>query len=182
MTVALRQWAAQGGPIVLGRVVPGFVACVGLAAVTASIAIVERYGWRDGSASSAFFIAVAIFATWLFWRFLRTAWLIVLADDTFSFLATVGRWKLGPGEIIAVRGDVYHQFVQVVGTRTKAFDLGAAGRSRVLVRGDSLGESDGGVRALATTNERLKQGSTSRRDNSSERRGGRRANPAESSA
>ena len=162
MTVALRQWAAQGGPIVLGRVVPGFVACVGLAAVTASIAIVERYGWRDGSASLALFIMVAIFATWLFWRFLRTAWLIVLADDTFSFLATVGRWKLGPGRSSPSGATCTTSSSRSSERAQKLSIWGQLDDRDVLVRGDSLGESDGGVRALATTNERLKQGSTSR--------------------
>jgi hypothetical protein len=119
MTMAVRQWAARGGPIILGRVVPAVVACIGLGAVTASIVSVQHYGWRDASASSGFFMAIALLAAWLFWRFLRTVWLVMLANDTFTCLATGARWTLGPGEIVAVRGDVYHQFLQIVGPKVK---------------------------------------------------------------
>ena len=124
MTVAVRQWAARGGPIILGRVVPGVVACIGLVAVTASVAIVEQYGWRNGLGSLAFFIIVTFLAAWLFWRLLRTAWLVVLANDTFTCLASAGRWTLGPGEIVEVRGDVYHQFLQIIGPNTKIWIWG----------------------------------------------------------
>ena len=124
MTVAARQWAARGGPIILGRVVPGVVACICLAAVAAGVTTVERYGWRNGSGSLVFFTLLALLAAWLFWRFLRTAWLVVLANDTFTCLATVDHWTLGPGEILAVRGDVYHQFLQIVGPSTKIWIWG----------------------------------------------------------
>lgn len=124
MTVAARQWAARGGPVILGRVVPGVVACTGLVAVTASVATAEQYGWRNGSGSLALLTILALLAAWLFWRFLRTAWLVVLANDTFTCLATVGRWTLGPGEVLAVRGDVYHQFLQIVGPSMKIWIWG----------------------------------------------------------
>jgi hypothetical protein len=120
----MRQWAARGGPIVLGRVVPGFVACIGLLAIAASIAIVEQYGWSSGLSSSAFFIVVALLAAWLSVRLLRTAWLVVGANDSFTCLATSGRWTLGPGEIVAVQGDVYHQFLRIVGPSTKVWVWG----------------------------------------------------------
>jgi hypothetical protein len=110
--------------MILGRVVPGVVACTGLVAVTASVATVERYGWRNGSGSLAFFVLLAVLAAWLFRRLLRTAWLVVLANDTFTCLATGGRWTLGPGEVLAVRGDVYHQFLQIVGPSTKIWIWG----------------------------------------------------------
>jgi hypothetical protein len=115
----VRQWEAKRGPIVLGRVVPSVIAFVGFAAVVAAIAIVEKYGWRDGSTSLVFFLAIASIAAWLFWKLLRTAWLIMLANDTFTCQATGGRWTLGPGEIVAVKGDVYHQFLQIVGASSK---------------------------------------------------------------
>jgi hypothetical protein len=124
VTVAARQWAARGGPVILGRVIPGIVACIGLVAVTASAAIVEQYGWRNGSGSLAFFIVIALLAAWLFLRLLRTAWLVVLANDTFTCLASGGRWTLGPGEIRAVRGDVYRQFLQIVGSSSKIWIWG----------------------------------------------------------
>jgi hypothetical protein len=119
VTVAVRQWSARGGPIVLGRVVPGIVACIGLLAVVGAVATLERYGWRDASGPVVLFVAVGLGATWLLWRFLRTAWLVVLADDTFTCLATSGRWTFGPGEIVAVRGDVYQQVLQFVGLHAK---------------------------------------------------------------
>lgn len=117
--MAARQWSARGGPFILGKVVPGVIACIGLAALAENFVILEDHDWHDASAPSVFLIAMAILTGWLVWKFLRTVWLIVLADDTFTFLATGGRWTLGPGEIVAVRGDAYSLFLQIVGDRTR---------------------------------------------------------------
>jgi hypothetical protein len=122
--VAARQWSARGGPLILGKVIPGVIACIGLAALAENFVILEDHGWHDPSAPSLFLIAMAVLTGWLVWRFLRTVWLIVQADDTFTFLATSARWTLGPGEIVAVRGDAYSQFLQIVSGRTKIWVWG----------------------------------------------------------
>ena len=119
MTVPLRQWSARGGPLMLGKIVPGASACIGVVALTAGAATIRQYGWRDSSPSWVILVALAAIAGWLAWRLLRTAWLIVLAEGTFTCLATGGRWTFEPGEILAVRGDVYHQFLHIVGARNK---------------------------------------------------------------
>ena len=119
MTVAIRQWSAKGGSVILGRVVPGIVGCIGTAALAGAVALVRQGQWREAPVSIGFFVAIAAIAAWLLWKFLRTVWLIVLADETFTCIATGGRWTFGPGEILAVRGDVYHQFLHVVGTDIK---------------------------------------------------------------
>ena len=123
--MAARQWSARGGPLILGKVVPGVVACIGLAALADDFVIVEDHDWHEASGPSVFLIAMVIITAWLVWKFLRTVWLIVLADDTFTFLATSARWTLGPGEIEAVRGDAYSQFLQIVsGGRTRIWIWG----------------------------------------------------------
>lgn len=119
VTMAIRQWSARGGPTVLGKVVPAVIACVGLLALGENVVILEEHGWQSSSAPSAFLVFMALLTAWLVWRFLRTAWLIVLADDTFTCYATARRWTLGPGEINAVKGDVYSQFLQIVGGRDR---------------------------------------------------------------
>jgi hypothetical protein len=119
VTVVARRWSTKGGPIVLGRIVPGLLACIGIASVTGGIVVTEEQGWPESSATSVFFIVIAVLSSWLVWKFLRTAWLIVLVDDTFTCLATLGSWTFAPGQILAVRGDVYHQFLHFVGTNRK---------------------------------------------------------------
>jgi hypothetical protein len=116
MTMTIRQWSAKGGPIVLGRVIPAIVAGLGLVALTASIVMVQEHGWREASVPSGLLIFITLLAVWLAWRFLRTAWLIVLVDDTFTCYATSGSWTLGPGEVRAVRGDAYNQLLHIEGT------------------------------------------------------------------
>ena len=103
----------------MGKIVPTIIAVIGLAFATASVAILVEHGWRESSASAAFFLIIAVLTAWVVWKFVRTAWLVILTDDTFTCLATGGRWTFGPGEIVAIRGDVYHQFVQIVGTGAK---------------------------------------------------------------
>jgi hypothetical protein len=119
VTMVARQWAAKGGPIVLGRIVPGILACFAIAAVALAVVATEEQGWPKSSASSVFFIVIAALCGWLVWKFVRTAWLVVLANDSFTCVATMGSWTFAPGEIVAVRGDVYRQFLHLVDADSK---------------------------------------------------------------
>lgn len=120
MTVAMRQWSARGGPLLLGKLVPALAACVGIAALAGTIALIKDYGWSAAMAPAVVFAVFVLIAGWLVWKLLRTAWLVVLADDTITCLATSGRWTFGPGEIVAVTGDVYHMFLHIAGSHSKA--------------------------------------------------------------
>jgi len=105
--------------LILGRIVPALLACLAFGALTACVVAVAEQGWQESSASSVFFVVIAALSAWLLWKVLRTAWLVILADETFTCVASGGRWSFGPGEIIAVRGDVYHQFLHLVSVDTK---------------------------------------------------------------
>jgi hypothetical protein len=103
----------------LGRIVPGVLACFAVAAVVLAGVAAEEQGWPKASATSVFFVALGALCGWLVWKLVRTAWLVVLANDTFTCVATMGSWTFAPGEIVAVRGDVYHQFLHVIDANTK---------------------------------------------------------------
>jgi hypothetical protein len=119
VTVAARQWSAKGGQVVLGKVVPLAVVFIGLASIAGGIIAIEEQGWRASSSTLVFSVLLAATSAWLAWKFIRTSWLIVMANDSFTCLATSGSWQFGPGEILAVRGDVYHQFLHLVGSQRK---------------------------------------------------------------
>jgi hypothetical protein len=119
VTVAAMQWSAKGGQTVLGKVVPAVVALIGLASIAEGTTATEEQGWRASSSSLIFFVLLATLSAWLVWKFVRTSWLVVMANDSFTCLATRGCWEFGPGEILAVRGDVYHQFLHLVGSDRK---------------------------------------------------------------
>jgi hypothetical protein len=118
MITATRQWAARGGPLLLGKLIPGACACAGLACVAASIANVADKGWRS-SAGSGFLLATALVATYVAVQIFRTTWLVSLTDGTFTWVATTRRWLVGPGDIIAVRAGAYDQIIQIVTMRRK---------------------------------------------------------------
>ena len=120
MTTASRQWVARGGPILLGKIIPGGFVCIGLASLAGSVANIIISGWPSAP-GSAFLVLMALLAAYFAWRFFRTTWLVSLTDGTFTWIATTRRWSVGPGEIIAVHGDASEQIIQIVTTHRKIF-------------------------------------------------------------
>jgi hypothetical protein len=120
MTVASRQWEARGGPIMLGKLMPGAFVCIGLASLGGSIATVTNHGWR-GAAGAGSLVVAAFLAAYFAWRLLTTTWLVSLADNSFTWVATTRRWSVAPGEISAVRADASDQIIAIVTTRRKIY-------------------------------------------------------------
>jgi hypothetical protein len=116
---AARQWWARGGAFVLGRVVPGLLAVIGFAGFGGVFAILIDRGWAQGAGPSLFPFLIALLATWLLWKVMRTVWLITLVEDTFTFWSTGKQWTLEPGEVSAVKGDAYNQFLVILSSQGK---------------------------------------------------------------
>jgi hypothetical protein len=51
----------------------------------------------------------------------RTAWLVSLTDDTFTWVATNHTWTVGPTEVVAVRGEASDQILVIVTRQSKIF-------------------------------------------------------------
>jgi hypothetical protein len=128
------QWRASGGPFLLGKLVPVGVGCIGLFAVAEGLFVLQDHGWRDALAPSVILLGMALLAGWLAWKFLRTVWLIVLAEDTLTCFATMGCWTLQPGEVLAVKGDAYNQFLHIVTQQHKISVWATFGNRRELLR------------------------------------------------
>jgi hypothetical protein len=105
---------SKGGDTLLGRVVPLVIGCIGAAVLSEVYLNVKIRGWATGIELSVFLLVLAVVAGLIVWMLLRTAWLVMLVDDTFVCLATARRWTLGPGEIVGVKGDVYSQFLVIL--------------------------------------------------------------------
>lgn len=117
--VGARQWWARGGPAILGKVVPGVVASIAVTTLAGALQILIERGWNTGSAPFLFLMVIALLTAWLAWKLVRTVWSIMLAEGTFTCLATGGRWTLEPGEVLAVKGDAYNLFLVMVSAKGK---------------------------------------------------------------
>jgi hypothetical protein len=97
------------------------VACIGLGALGVVLVTVRNRGWTDGIEASFFLLVLAVLAGWLVWKLMRTVWLVILANDIFTFLATGARWTFEPGDITKVTGDAYNQFLVVASNQGKVW-------------------------------------------------------------
>ena len=123
ITTAPRQWAARGGPTLLGKVIPGLLLGMSLASLVESVANLIVNGLRN-CAGSAFLLAVALLVGYFAWRIFGTTWLVSLADGTFTWSATNRQWLVAPGEIVAIRCEAYDQILQITTMHRRIFIWG----------------------------------------------------------
>jgi hypothetical protein len=95
------------------------LAVIGFAGYGGVFAMLLDRGWTQGVGPSLFPFLIALLATWLLWKVMRTVWLITLVEDTFTFWSTGKQWTLEPGEVSAVKGDAYNQFLVILSPQGK---------------------------------------------------------------
>jgi hypothetical protein len=112
-----QSWQAAGGQLWLGQLLPGLIVAAGLVLVAGSVAAALR---GDGPGPSSFLGAFALMTGWLAWKVVRTVWLVSRSTaDEIICRSSSREWRLGPGEIVAVKSDAYRLFLVMVTTETK---------------------------------------------------------------
>ena len=112
-----REWHTRGGRIWVATVLPLLIGILGATSIVGGIYALVGRG-RGGAAEpdpAVFLLLLAGLVGWLVWKVAGTVWRVRLfGSDHIVCTAAARTWQLGPGEVLAVRGNAYGLLLVIV--------------------------------------------------------------------
>jgi hypothetical protein len=109
-----QSWRARGGRTWLGLLLPAGIVAIAVVLLAGGVLAVAGLS-PGGVRVFLFLLAAAALAAWLAGKVARTVWIVSrTVDDQLLCSASTRQWVLGPGQVLAVKGDAYGLFLVLV--------------------------------------------------------------------